>query len=471
MGRMLCQDIEKGVYLRALRAPPPDLGDEDDWKKQLLVTITSLRLPFQIIENQHFRDLLRLTQQAPSLPNLQTGKTVTRQLQSTVQVQQEGILKMLPSDAKLSLALDCWTLPFHQAFMAITGYFLDEYWEYKQILLGFEPLDGSHTGENLALALCNVIDRHRIKDKILAITTDNALNNKTMFDKVQRTYPDISIVHIPCMAHVIQLSLNELLHRIKAKPQNDTVDIVWTERLQKASTQRGQKGDIANTLDRIRWKQQMLIALEAGLQKLREYYAKTDQPEAGNVYAHSTILAPKDKLQYFKRKEWSGGPEDSELGQTWAEHYNHTLQDRIKTYQSADDHTLISEAFTQVSELDRMLDNEGEANLHQDELTRYLQAEDQQLELARTLEVPEEGENEKISPMIEGIDPISDTEEGEEEARLSVRAGKRRKSVLSDYESEQSDEDDGASPSMSQIRLSERARKAPKIHEGFEISK
>jgi hypothetical protein len=51
----------------------------------------------------------------------------------------------------------------------------------------------------------------------------------------------------------------------------------------------------------------MLVALEAGLQKLREYYAKTDQPEAGNVYAHSTILAPKDKLQYFKRKEWSVG--------------------------------------------------------------------------------------------------------------------------------------------------------------------
>ncbi|KAJ5661918.1 uncharacterized protein N7477_009534 [Penicillium maclennaniae] len=55
----------------------------------------------------------------------------------------------------------------------------------------------------------------------------------------------------------------------------------------------------------------MLVALEAGLQKLREYYAKTDQPKASNVYAHSTILAPKDKLQYFKRKEWSGGPEGS----------------------------------------------------------------------------------------------------------------------------------------------------------------
>ena len=116
----------------------------------------------------------------------------------------------------------------------------------------------------------------------------------------------------------------------------------------------------------------MLVALEAGLQKLREYYAKTDQPEAGNVYAHSTILAPKDKLQYFKRKEWSGGPEGS--NQTWAEHYHSTLQDRIKAYQCEEDNTLLSKAYTQGSELDRLLEDEGESNLDRDELARYLQA-------------------------------------------------------------------------------------------------
>jgi hypothetical protein len=59
-------------------------------------------------------------------------------------------------------------------------------------------------------------------------------------------------------------------------------------------------------------------------------------------------------------------------------------------------------------------------------LTQF-EIEDEQLELARALEVPEEGENEKISPTLEGINPISDTEEGKDKVRLSVRAGKRRK--------------------------------------------
>ncbi|KAJ5662254.1 uncharacterized protein N7477_009870 [Penicillium maclennaniae] len=93
------------------------------------------------------------------------------------------------------------------------------------------------------------------------------------------------------------------------------------------------------------------------------------------------------------------------------------------------------------------------------------------LELARALEIPEEGKNKKISPSLEGIDPISDTKEGDDKVRLSVRAGKRRKSVLSDHKSEQSDNNNSGLPLMSQVRHSGRVRKAPRIYKGFEISK
>ncbi|KAJ5662647.1 uncharacterized protein N7477_010263 [Penicillium maclennaniae] len=294
--------------------------------------------------------------------------------------------------------------------MAITGYFLNKQWEYRQILLGFEPLEGTHTGENLALALYTIINRHKIKDQILAITTNNTSNNKTIFNKVQRIYPDISIIYIPCMAYIIQLSLNKLLYRIKAKPKNDTCGPISYRRLLPSEDRKGilqtpsigyaglqyilteaHKG-VRNSLGFNRWnlpyfnrychiecldnlklnseewrqvnyllylirpfflyistfskikdvtihqvfklynklfkhlealisqlkKKKMLVALKAGLQKLREYY-----PKASNIYTYSTILALKDKLQYFKRKEWSGGPEGST--QIWAEHYHSTL--------------------------------------------------------------------------------------------------------------------------------------------------
>jgi hypothetical protein len=39
-------------------------------------------------------------------------------------------LRDLPDNAKVLLALDCWTSPFQQAFMAITAYFIDNEWNY-----------------------------------------------------------------------------------------------------------------------------------------------------------------------------------------------------------------------------------------------------------------------------------------------------------------------------------------------------
>ena len=101
-------------------------------------------------------------------------------------------------------------------------------------------------------------------------------------------------------------------------------------------------------------------------------------------------------------------------------------------------------------------------------LTQF-EVEEQKLELARQMEVHEEGEREQIVNEIGDVNLISDTEEGEDEVRQLVRDGKRRKSVTSDYGGEQSD-DDGALPFMSQERQSGRARKVPKAHEGFEIS-
>ena len=60
------------------------------------------------------------------------------------------MLSKLPPGSSLSIALDCWTSPFGQAFMAITGYFLDQDWNYCEVLLGFEHIQGSHTGTQLS---------------------------------------------------------------------------------------------------------------------------------------------------------------------------------------------------------------------------------------------------------------------------------------------------------------------------------
>jgi hypothetical protein len=100
---------------------------------------------------------------------------------------------MLPSGAKLSIALDCWTSPFRQAFMAITGYFIDLDWHYREILLGFEPLHGSHKGADLSVVLLDLLKNHQIEDRVLTMTTDNASNNTTLHDSIKEALDSLAL--------------------------------------------------------------------------------------------------------------------------------------------------------------------------------------------------------------------------------------------------------------------------------------
>lgn len=174
-----------------------------------------------------------------------------------VKEDQEKVLSELPTGGKLSIALDCWTSPFQQAFMAVTGYFIDCDWKFREILLGFEPLHGTHSGVNLGATVFSLLEKHGIVNRVLAVITDNASNNTTMVESIQESIDSLElpnqtpIVRIPCLAHVIQLSLRDLLGSMKVDPKNDTTDRQWSEDQEQSlrATQRQQ--GIAYTLSKV----------------------------------------------------------------------------------------------------------------------------------------------------------------------------------------------------------------------------
>lgn len=141
--------------------------------------------------------------------------------------------------------------------MAITGYFIDIDWHYREILLGFEPLHGSHKGADLGVVLLDLLKKHQIEDRVLTMTTDNASNNTTLHDSIKKALDSLAlpdgtlIIRIPCMAHVIQLSLNELLGRMEAVPKNDREEMEWTETETRNEAQ-GKDQDIMLTLKKVR---------------------------------------------------------------------------------------------------------------------------------------------------------------------------------------------------------------------------
>ncbi|KAJ6039228.1 hypothetical protein N7460_007260 [Penicillium canescens] len=251
------QDIRKLLQSGVLNGPQPEKFTLEEFDECVISLITELRLPFQFVEHPRFHKLVKLASLASSPPRVLSAYLVRQKIQAKVIERQKGLLQMLPSGAKLSIALDCWTSPFRQAFMAITGYFIDIDWHYREILLGFEPLHGSHKGADLSVVLLDLLKKHHIEDRVLTMTTDNASNNTTLHDSIMKALDSLvlpdgtPIVRIPCMAHVIQLSLNELLGRMEAAPKNDREEMEWTDSESRGKAH-GEKKDIVLTLNKVR---------------------------------------------------------------------------------------------------------------------------------------------------------------------------------------------------------------------------
>ncbi|OQD73541.1 hypothetical protein PENANT_c201G08001 [Penicillium antarcticum] len=234
----------------AAQNAPVQRFDHRVFQQKLAKLLNVSHLPFLFLEHPEFRDLLSYVRLAPSMPEVPSAKAMRRQLRDLVREQQRNVLQTLPSSAKLSPALDCWTPPFWQAFMAVTGYFLDQHWEY-----------------------------HRV----LSVTTDNASNNKTLITSIQEatesleSNENITMIRVPCVAHVIQLSLKDLLGKMKAIPKNDTAEQTWSDDRVDNLRARKQKKEIVDTLNKIR---SLAIYINGCPQRRESFYnLQTKEPK------------------------------------------------------------------------------------------------------------------------------------------------------------------------------------------------
>ncbi|RAQ55326.1 hypothetical protein AFGD_012605 [Aspergillus flavus] len=213
---------EISKFLQKGDTAPTDIPfSQQGWEETILSFLSLNRLPFTLIEHPTFIRLIKMARSAPSCPSVPSAITIHRRLKTLVQDRQQGILRMLPPESKISIALDCWTSPFSQAFMAITGYLLTQ------------------TGyiERFFLDLSRSVGHIRIQDRVFGLTTDNASNNKTLVDSLQ------------------QVLSEDLLDCLNAIPLNETAETKWTDRQSSAAkaNARQQKYQISSTLKQVRF--------------------------------------------------------------------------------------------------------------------------------------------------------------------------------------------------------------------------
>jgi len=210
----------------------PDGYDQAQFDRFFIEAVLATNLPFNTTNNAAFRRVFKYLKRDVLLPS---PTTVRVRLQSICSEIEEKIRTEIPANVKISIAVDAWTSPNKIAFLAIIGYWITDDWELKEVLLGFEHIQGAHTGENMARVIGRVLKDYGIEGQLLGFTSDSASNNTTLTQALADALNQLSIDwdcehnHIPCMAHVVQLILGSFMDHLKIKSKGDQMPSTFKE--------------------------------------------------------------------------------------------------------------------------------------------------------------------------------------------------------------------------------------------------
>ena len=98
---------------------------------------------------------------------------------------EEGVRQVFQNVPKVAFTIDGWTSKYQNAFVGVTAHWIDALWQQREVLLGFEPIKGRHTGQAYMNVFVSVVERFHLEQKVLSITSDNASNMIKMMELLQ----------------------------------------------------------------------------------------------------------------------------------------------------------------------------------------------------------------------------------------------------------------------------------------------
>jgi len=76
----------------------------------------------------------------------------------------KGLLqeKFKNNDSRISFTFDAGTSRSSNPYLAVTSHWIDSSWNLNEMLIGFEDIEGSHTGQNISAILCALFNSYGI---------------------------------------------------------------------------------------------------------------------------------------------------------------------------------------------------------------------------------------------------------------------------------------------------------------------
>lgn len=196
-------------------------------------------IAFNEVENFYLQECFLYCRDEAELPCADTVRNMVDKAYKEMQPKVRAMLAAAPG--KLAFTTDEWTSPNTLAFKCITVHYIDSQWRLRNLIIGFEPLEGSHTAQNLHAVFTGVLasDEWQIPlSRVQSITFDNHTVNVNFMKLLTQVNGVVYGRGYRCLAHVINLAAQAFMLCGVCSAVADKVRKIAGHVLQSGSAQR-----------------------------------------------------------------------------------------------------------------------------------------------------------------------------------------------------------------------------------------
>ena len=137
-----------------------------------------------------------------------SARTVTRQIMIMLIEEKTKLMEyILSHQINFSITSDIWDTCLVDHYLCITAHFVNNSHICKRIIY-FRKFNTLHTGANVASIIHECLKKYNFTNRLISISFDNASNNNNAITRLERMLEpalDVSLFHVKCMCHIINL--------------------------------------------------------------------------------------------------------------------------------------------------------------------------------------------------------------------------------------------------------------------------
>ncbi|KAK7944995.1 hypothetical protein WMY93_000723 [Mugilogobius chulae] len=137
------------------------LGRDMDWcrpNRSCRSCHTKDMRPVNIVEELGFKELMHIVEPRFTVP---ARETVRRALNTRFEDVRSKIQQSLQCAQAVSITTDLWSSLRMEAYMTVTAHCINADWEMQSFVLETKQMEETHTGDNIAARLCQVVDSYQ----------------------------------------------------------------------------------------------------------------------------------------------------------------------------------------------------------------------------------------------------------------------------------------------------------------------